>query len=334
MHRSIIRLLLSIVMILSVFILAGCQAAARDTSLTKEEVKPSSADMQAQENYTIALVMKTLTNPFFVDMEKGARQAEKDFNIKLVVQTGAQETSIEQQIQIVEELIAQKVDAIVIAPGSSTDLVQVLKKAQDAGIVIVNIDNRLDRDQSQKQGLQGVPFISVKNDDAAYQSVQYMISLWKGNGQAIVLEGIRDAENAQLRKEGAMKAFDENAQITVVASESANWKIDEAYEVSKQLLGEYPDTGLIFCANDMMALGVVQYLKEESLKDKLLAGFDNLEDARNAIREGWMDVTIDQQASEQGYKGIESAVRILQGESVDSEIYIPVKVITAADVRE
>jgi len=88
--------------------------------------------------------MKTLTNPFFVEMEKGARRAEKDLNIALKVKTAAQETSIEQQIQLVEDLVAAKVDAIVIAPGDSQRLVPTLKKAADAGINIVNIDNRLD----------------------------------------------------------------------------------------------------------------------------------------------------------------------------------------------
>ncbi|MCB0021873.1 MAG: substrate-binding domain-containing protein, partial [Caldilinea sp.] len=88
--------------------------------------------------------MKTLTNPFFIEMEKGARRAEQELGIELIVKTGAQETSIEQQIAIVDDFIARGVDAIVIAPGSSTELIPVLKKAQDAGIVVINIDNRLD----------------------------------------------------------------------------------------------------------------------------------------------------------------------------------------------
>lgn len=92
----------------------------------------------------VGLVMKTLTNPFFVEMEKGARRAEKEFGIDLQVKTAAQETSIEQQIQIVDDMIAAKLDAIVIAPGDSQRLVPVLKKAVDSGMKVVNIDNRLD----------------------------------------------------------------------------------------------------------------------------------------------------------------------------------------------
>jgi ribose transport system substrate-binding protein len=78
--------------------------------------------------------MKTLTNPFFIEMEKGARKAEQENAVELLVKTATQETSIEQQIQIVDEMITAKVDAIVIAPGDSLRLVPILKKAQDAGI--------------------------------------------------------------------------------------------------------------------------------------------------------------------------------------------------------
>jgi ABC-type sugar transport system substrate-binding protein len=86
----------------------------------------------------------------------------------LTVKTAAQETSIEQQIQLVEDLIVARVNAIVIAPGDSQRLVPALKKAADAGIKIINIDNRLDEKAVAQAGLAPVPFISVDNDAGAY----------------------------------------------------------------------------------------------------------------------------------------------------------------------
>ena len=221
------------IVLLSLGLLFTACAGSGGTSLLKDSVTPSSSPTAQKAPYKIALIMKTLTNPFFVDMESGARRAESELNVKLIVKTGAQETSIEQQIQIVEELILQKVDAIVIAPGSSVDLVPVLKKAQDKGIVIVNIDNRLDPDECRKAGLKNVPFISVKNADASYQSAKAIADLATSPVKAVLIEGIRDADNARQRLEGAAKAFSENKNIQVVASESANWKIDEAYTLAR-----------------------------------------------------------------------------------------------------
>jgi ribose transport system substrate-binding protein len=282
---------------------------------------------------TIALVMKTLSNPFFVEMEKGARQAEKDLGIKLVVRTAAQETSIEQQIQIVDDLIAQKVNAIVIAPGDSIQLIPVLKKAQDAGTTIINIDNKLDAAFAQKTGLVNVPFISVDNENGAYLSAKYIADKVTAPAEAIILEGIRSAKNADDRKNGAVRAFKGNANIKVVGMETANWKIDEAYTATKKLFEANPNIKLVFAANDVMAFGAIKYLTEQKKTDVMVAGYDALDDAKAAIKQGTMLVTIDQQAAKQGYTGVQYAVRALKGEKLAPETMLDVLVVDASALK-
>lgn len=281
----------------------------------------------------IALVMKTLTNPFFVEMEKGARQAEEELGVTLIVKTAAQETSIEQQITIVDRLIRDQADAIVIAPGDSLELIPILKEAQDAGIVVINIDNRLNPEYSQELGLVNVPFISVNNKQAAYQSAKYISDQITEPTQAIILEGIRGAQNAEDRKNGALQAFAENPNITIVAQETANWKIDEGYDVTRDLFNRYPEIGVIFAANDMMALGAIKYLEDSGQTDVLVAAFDNLTEAQNALKNGRLAVTIDQQAAQQGYLGVQYAVQALKGNSLPPETYIDVKVITLENLE-
>jgi ribose transport system substrate-binding protein len=282
---------------------------------------------------TIALVMKTLTNPFFVEMEKGARQAEEELGIHLIVKTAAQETSIEQQIEIVDELIREAVDAIVIAPGDSLELIPVLKKAQDAGIIVINIDNRLDYEFSQTHGLENVPFISVNNQQGAYLSAKYISDQITTPTKVVIIEGIRNAQNAEDRKNGALQAFSENPNIDLVASKTANWKIDEGYNVTKALFTDEPEIGAVFCANDMMALGAIRYLQETGQSNVLVAAFDALEEAKDAIRAGTLAVTIDQQAAKQGYMGLQYAVQALAGEHLPPETLIDVLVINAANVE-
>jgi ribose transport system substrate-binding protein len=278
---------------------------------------------------TIALVMKTLTNPFFEEMEKGARKAETKLGITLVVKTAAQETSIQQQIEIVEELIQEKVDAIVIAPGDSKELIPVLKKAQDHGIKVVNIDNQLDPDVSKQNGLVNVPFISVDNEKGGYLSAKVISDRVNSPAKAAILEGIREAKNSQDRKTGAERAFNENSNITIVASQSAHWKIDEAHDVIASIFQKDPDIRLVFCANDMMALGVVKYLEEQGRNDVLVAGYDALEQAKQAIQQGKLIATIDQQAAFQGYTGVVYADKLLHGEQVPMNTMVDVLVIKA-----
>ena len=249
------------------------------------------------------------------------------------MKTGAKETSIEQQIAIVDELIKDKVGAIVISPGSSMDLIPVLKKAHDANITIVNIDNKLDTTFLKKEGLTDIPFISVDNVDAAYKSAKYISDKITKPTKVVIIEGIPGADNGEQRKEGAMKAFKENTNIQVVASETADWKIDEAYDVTASIFTKNPDIGAIFCANDMMALGTMQYLAKSNNNNVLVAGFDDLDEAENAIRTGKMQVTINQQADIQGYTGVKYALEMIDGKKEPAETLIDAKVVTLNNIK-
>jgi ribose transport system substrate-binding protein len=291
--------------------------------------EPSTAASQVR----VALIMKTLTNPFFVEMERGARRAQREAHIDLQVKTATQETSIEQQIQLVDSEIKAHSEAIVIAPGDSSRLVPILKQAQDAGIQIVNVDNRLSAAAMSAAGMKPVPFVSVDNEAGAYQAAAHLASLVLHPTQAAILEGIRSADNAQQRKLGAQRGFKSNPKIRLVASETANWKIDEAYAVTARLFKQYPGIGVLFCANDMMAFGAVKYLQESGRRHVLVAGFDALDEANSAIRAGQLEVTVDQQAAEQGYIGIRTALQLLAGQTVPMELQVDAKLVTATSLK-
>lgn len=286
-----------------------------------------------QPSRQIGLVMKTLTNPFFIEMEKGARRAEKELGVTLIVKTAAQETSIEQQIQLVNDLVAAKVDAIVIAPGDSQSLIPILKKAAGAGIKIVNIDNRLDPAALTQAGMGDVPFVSVDNDAGAYKAGKFLADTATTPTQAAILEGIRSADNARQRMEGARRALTENKQVKLVASETANWKIDEAYAVTKTMFAKHPNIGLLFAANDMMAIGAIKYLQESGRTKVSVAGYDALAEAMAEIKGGRMAATVDQQAAEQGYKGVALALQLIKGAKVPTMTLIDTRLVTATDLK-
>lgn len=319
-------------LLLACLLVACGDAPSQGAAVSTGDILAKDAPTPAAQ-VRVALIMKTLTNPFFMAMEQGARQAQRENNIDLRVRTATQETSIEQQIQLVEQEIQAKTQAIVIAPGDSMRLVPVLKKAQDAGIFIVNIDNRLSVAAMAASGMQPVPFISVDNALGAYAVTQYMAAQVKAPAQAVLLEGIRSADNAEQRKQGALRAFQENTHIQVVASASANWKIDEAYQLAQTLFKAHPDVSLVFCANDMMAIGVIKYVQESGRRGVQIVGFDALDEAKTAIRAGQMLATVNQQADRQGYLGVTTALGLLRGEKPAMEILVPAQVVTAATVN-
>jgi ribose transport system substrate-binding protein len=302
-------------------------------SVTTVAAPASAPVVAAPPARQIGLVMKTLTNPFFIEMEKGARRAEKELGIALIVKTAAQETSIEQQIQLVNDLVVAKVDAIVIAPGDSQSLIPALKKAADAGIKVVNIDNRLDPDALKQAGVGEIPFIGVDNDAGAYAAGKFLAGMASKPTQAAILEGMRSADNARQRMEGAKRALAENKQVKLVASETANWKIDEAYAVTKSLFAKHPDIGLVFAANDMMAIGAVKYLQESGKTKVAVVGYDALAEATAEIKAGRMSATVDQQAAEQGYQGVAMALQLIKGAKAPALTLIDTRLVTAADLK-
>ncbi|MDG4595611.1 MAG: sugar ABC transporter substrate-binding protein [Candidatus Contendobacter sp.] len=333
MSQRFLILLIAVALAIGVSSCGDSNDRAPSMAAQKTSTSPVAAPSKLASKPIIALVMKTLTNPFFIDMEKGARRAERELGVQLQVKTAAQETSIEQQIQIVEELIEAKVNAIVIAPGDSMDLIPVLKKAQDAGIRVINIDNRLDPVYSARLGLGPIPFISVDNEQGAYKAAKAISEHIERPTQAAIVEGIRGAANAEARKQGALRAFAENPAIRVVASETAHWKIDEGYQVAEKLFNAHPDISALFCANDMMALGALKYLEISGKSQVLVAGFDALEQARAAIRAGKLVASVDQQAAQQGYLGVQYATRALAGETLPAETLIDTGLVTAETLK-
>lgn len=310
--------------------LAGCGDSQRPAvSAVVAAPAAAQATQPVQAAARVALIMKTLTNPFFVEMERGARRAQEEEQVNLQVKTATQETSIEQQIQLVHDAVKAGVQAIVIAPGDSTRLVPALKSAQDAGIAIVNLDNRLNAEAIVAAGMKPVPFISVDNEKGAYKAAHFLAEQVKAPTEAIIIEGIRSADNAQQRRRGAERGFASNSVVRIVAQETANWKIDEGYAVTARLFKEHPNVGLVFCANDMMAIGAIKYLQETGRKEVRVAGFDALQDVMPALRAGQLAVTVDQQAALQGYLGVKTALKMLEGQSPTMEIEVESKLVTA-----
>ena len=282
----------------------------------------------AENDHTIALGMKALTNPFFLKMEQGAKKFAKENEIPLEVFGIINETDTSHQISIMESLISRNIGAIVLTPADSKKLVPVCKKAIKKGITVINIDNPLDNNLLGKEGL-SIPFIGSNNQMGGELLGQYIKQQLKGEGRVIVIEGIRGAGNADFRKSGFVNAVTKNSSIWIVASESANWKTEEAFSVTMKLLQKHPSIDAIFCANDKMALGTLQAIDILDLNKKILiAGYDNIESVRNEIRHKKIHATMEQHPELMGAYGVMLAQKKINGEAVPDNLSTPLDIIT------
>lgn len=283
----------------------------------------------------VALIMKSLANEFFSTMADGAKQHQQAHadQYDLLVNGIKDERDIARQVALVQEMVASGVDAIVIAPADSQALISALRRAVQEGIVVVNIDNRLDADMLAKEKLL-IPFVGPDNQAGAKTVGEFLASqLSKGDGVAI-LEGLQTSENGRARKKGFEAAMSE-AGMQIVDSQSAQWEMTKANEVASSMLSEHPEIKAILAANDNMALGAIAAAKSVGRNDNLLiVGFDNIAAVQTAIRDGRMLATADQHGDKLAVYGIETALTLIadKNAAVDN-VETPVDLVTAETLK-
>lgn len=281
---------------------------------------------------SIGLVMKSLNNEYFKDMQNGAiKYQQQKGTFKLTTAGIENETDIEGQAGLVQKFIDQKIDAIVIAPADSYGLVPVLVRAIKAGLKVINIDVKLD-DAALKNAGAGLAFVGPDNAAGAKLAGDVLSKTLGEGGKVVILEGNPGAANGQQRKNGFLAAVKEGS-LTLLDSKTAHWETEEAKTVFLNMLTAYPAIQGVMCANDSMALGVVKALESRNLSQKIhIVGFDNIPALQPLIREGKVLATVDQYGSQQAIFGIENALKLLAGESVTGWIKTPVKSITKTEL--
>lgn len=311
-----------IVMLFGLTMLTACRDRS-STPAAKQAGKP-----------TIALVFKSLANEFFSTMADGARAHQKAHTeaYALIVNGIKDERDLAQQMSIVEQMIAQRVDAIVIAPADSKALVPVLKRAAEAGIVVVNIDNKLDDDVLKQSGV-AIPFVGPDNRAGARKAGDYLAGSLKTGDEVAILEGVPTAFNGQQRRAGFEEALSA-AGMKIVAVQSGQWEMAKANSVTAAMLSEHPNLKAIAAGNDSMALGAAAAIKAAGLEGRVkLIGFDNISAVQQMIRDGKMLATVDQHGDQLAVYGIEQALDMLAGKAKSEDRQTPTDLITAETLK-
>lgn len=288
----------------------------------------------AEDKPKVALVMKSLANEFFRTMEDGAKAYQQTHagEFDLVANGIKNETDTGEQIRIVEQMVNAGAKALVIAPADSKALVSAVKKAMDKGVVVINIDNRLDPELLKSKGI-SVPFVGPDNRKGARLVGEYLATeKLKAGDQVGIIEGVPTTTNAQQRTAGFKDAMDP-AQIKIVSTQSGNWEIDKGNAVAASMLNEYPDLKALLAGNDSMALGAVSAVRAAGKAGQVqVVGYDNINAIKPMIADGRVLATLDQAASQQAVFGIQAALKMVKGEKpdvdADNVIQTPVELIT------
>ena len=286
---------------------------------------------RAGDKKTVALVLKTLNHPFFVDMRRGAQEAADRLGVTLQVQAAEREIDVDKQMQIVENLLQTGIDVLAITPSGSREIVSALVKATAANVPIVIVDTRLDAKAAADAGVQAKTFIGSDNYEGGKLAGEYVVRTTGGKARIGILEGIPGHETGDSRLRGFRDAVSKSPAISIVASQPANWERDQGFNVFQNMLQAHPDIDTVFAASDLMALGAIEAIAAGGKTGKIrVIGFDALDDAKKAIAAGTMEASVAQFPYEMGKAAVESAVKVMNGETLPPDIMVKLEMITKA----
>lgn len=289
---------------------------------------------ESTDNPRVALVVKTLNHPYFVDMRRGAQEAADRLGVVLEVQAAERESDVEKQMQIVENMIQTGIKVLAITPSGSREIVSALVKAKDAKVPIIVVDTRVDATAAGAAGVVPETYIGSDNYEGGKLAGTYVVKVTGGKARVAILEGIPGHETADSRLRGFRDAVKDSPGITVVASQPANWERDQGFNVFQNMLQAHPEIDVVFAASDLMALGAIEAIAAARRTGTIrVVGFDALDDAKKAIAEGTMEASVAQFPAEMGKVAIESAVKVLRGEKLPADIMVKLEMVTKDNVK-
>ncbi len=304
--KKIISWLLMSVMLIA---LVGCGGTTTE--------KTEGTDSAAGDTKKVGLIVSTLNNPFFVALKEGAEAEAATAGIELIVLDSQDDPS--KELSNMEDLLTKGVDLILINPTDSDAVGNAVKMANDKGIPVITLDRGANSGDV-------VSHIASDNVAGGVLAGEFIVEQLGGAGKVVELEGIAGTNAARDRGQGFNTAL-EGSSIEVVSKQTADFDRVKGLSVMENILQSQPEINAVFAHNDEMALGALAAI-EASGRDIMVVGFDATDDAVAAVNEGKMAATVAQQPTLIGSLGVQTAAKVLNGETVETAIPVELQLIT------
>ena len=283
----------------------------------------------SEDQVRIGFVPKSLNQEFWVNTKKGAEAGGSEADAEVITQAAGSDLEIAEQIDIVENLLAQHVDALVIAPSSSDLLKPVLERAA-AEIPVVLIDSDIPGWKPK------TAYVGTENVVGGVKAGKYIAEQLDEGGTLAVIAGIPGSQVGIDRVDGLKRGLDEGGGgVEIVKEIPGNFEREQSVGAMEDILQTHPDVDAVFCANDQMALGAIEAIAaRKKTDDIMLVGFDGALEATQKIIAGEMQATVAQDPYGMGRIGVETARRELDGKSVKRKVDTGARLITPENAEK
>ncbi len=276
---------------------------------------------------SIAVLIKGMSNPYWKTLHDGVIDVAKEIDADVYIQ-GAQNDDGEAQLNICNTMLLKKPDALIFAAVNNVNLTPCLQKAQEQGVLLVDVDGNVGQEDAKNMGVDVAFSIASDNYDLGKKAALYLNE--KGvSGKVLLLEGLPGSVPGIQRAKG----FNENINdgLQVVSSISGHWDRLKAADITTDTLTKHPDLAAVFAANDMMALGAAEVLRAKGVEGVTVIGIDGVADAVKAIKADRLTASIAQLPYLMGREAILKTHAYLMGkEQYDFDQKVPIVTLDKA----
>ena len=297
----------------------GCGSSDDDTGAE------ASSDSAAGGEFQLGVSMIDLSNPFFVSMREAGLEAAEDYGVEASFQSA--DGSLEKQIGVVENFIAQKVDAILINAVDDKGIAPAITKAKAAGIPVIMMANDVD---------DPYPYETLYPDyDNMVMQASVLATSLDGSGDVALLIGSRGNSVSDSREAGFKDEMEKNFPgIDIVTTQATNWDAATGTDVAQTVLSQYPDIDGISCVTDPPCLAAMTAAKAAGNDDITWASYDGDFSMHPAIEDGSLKLDVLTGAERVGYWNIALAARILNGAKFPKTVYLPTFFVTSDETAD
>ena len=259
----------------------------------------------------IAVIPKGTTHIFWESVRKGAEKAGAEAGVKILWNGPKRETDREEQIQIIEDFIVQKVSGIVLAPLDSKALVPKVEELYNKNIPCVIVDSGIDTDKY-------VCFAATDNYIGGLIAARRMGKILNGKGKIVVLKYVPGSASTTNRENGFVDTIKkEFPEIDIVDAQYGKDTVETALQVTEDMLTKNAELDGLFACNASTSVGALQGLRSQGRTGKIkMVGFDTEKALIDGLKEGVIDSLVAQNPFKMGYEGVKAVVAVLDGKEL------------------
>jgi ABC-type sugar transport system substrate-binding protein len=278
----------------------------------------------------IGVTLSAFEHQFLVKIRQAMEEKAKEMGVQL--QFVEAQGDIGKQLNQIQNFITQKMDAIIVNPVDTTATPQMTKLITEANIPLVYVNLQPAEETLPK----GAAYVGSPEVTSGKLQGEAVAKLLNNKGNVVIMMGELATQAAVLRTEGVEKVVAQHPEMKIVGKQTGNWRRNEAIDLMNNWLVAGTKIDAVVANNDEMAIGAILALQQAGKDPKkvVVAGIDATADALAEMEKGNLDVTVFQDANGQGKGSVETAVKLIKGEKVESFVWIPFELVTQENYKE